>query len=178
MLKNQKKSEQGFSIVEVVIATGIVALAFVGMMALFAYNIRTEITSRNKLVATYLAQEGMEAVRYQRSKNWAADKNTAPACWDGLLTPTSSKILRLSTPGTMTSGTDWNFIDASPTNTAVYIHRTTGVYDQNTGGDLQRTLFTRVIKMQRVGTDGLKVNVIVGYGAGKEINLESYLYNW
>jgi Tfp pilus assembly protein PilV len=68
--KGRKLNENGFSIMEVAIATGIVATCFVTLMSLFAYNYRIEIYNRNKITASYLAQEALEVVKGKRDTNW------------------------------------------------------------------------------------------------------------
>lgn len=171
-------SEKGFSILEVIVAVAVAAIAFVGMMALFAYNIRTEINSRNKLIATYLAQEAMEAARYQRNLNWHDGKITSPDCWNGLAS--GDNILRLTTPGTVNSATSWRFVPAAGLDNRVYVNKTSGTHDQTggtMGGLMQFTTFTRTVNFQPAG-DRLKIQVTVGYGGEKKLILHSYLYNW
>jgi type II secretory pathway pseudopilin PulG len=68
--KKNKLGETGFSIIEVAVATGIVATAFVTLMSLFAYNFRVEILNRNRITAAYLAQEALEMVKQKRDTNW------------------------------------------------------------------------------------------------------------
>jgi Tfp pilus assembly protein PilV len=74
--RGRKLSEKGFSIMEVAIATGIVATCFVTLMSLFAYNYRIEIYNRNKITAVYLAQEALEMVKGKRDTNWFDGDNS------------------------------------------------------------------------------------------------------
>ncbi len=61
--------EKGFSLLEIIFSAGIISVATVSMLLLFGYNLRTSIDNKNKLIATYLAQEAIEIVRQHRDNN-------------------------------------------------------------------------------------------------------------
>ena len=99
------KNEEGQSIIEVVIAIGIVALVLVALVSAVTISVRNSTFSKNKSVATKYVNEGIEAVRSIRDNNWS---NLTAA--DG------------TTNGLQFTGGVWSFSGASdypdsPTNT-------------------------------------------------------------
>jgi prepilin-type N-terminal cleavage/methylation domain-containing protein len=63
-------NKKGFSLIEVATAIAIIAIGLVTITSLFISNIKSEIRSKNKLIAIYLANESIEIVRQQRDNNW------------------------------------------------------------------------------------------------------------
>lgn len=61
---------KGFSILEVVIAMGIITVGLLGVSSLALQNLQVETINKNYLVASMLAQEGMELVRNVRDTNF------------------------------------------------------------------------------------------------------------
>ncbi len=75
-IKSKKQNhKQGFSIVEVIVAASIVAMGFIGVISLSTQNTQIHLTNRNVLVASQLAQEGMELIRNIRDSNWLEGKS-------------------------------------------------------------------------------------------------------
>jgi prepilin-type N-terminal cleavage/methylation domain-containing protein len=64
------KNEKGFSLLEVIFAMAIITSGILSIMSLFSYNLKAETNNKNKLIATYLAQEGIEVVRQARDNIW------------------------------------------------------------------------------------------------------------
>ena len=73
--KINKKIKRGISIVEVMIAIYIISMAFIGILSLVVQNIRMQNINKNAIMASQLAQEGLELVRNQRDTNWITDSN-------------------------------------------------------------------------------------------------------
>ncbi len=71
-LKN-KKNNEAFSLVEILISAFIISMAAVAILNAYGYLIRTELASAKYLKASYLLDEGVEAVRYMRNKSWSAN---------------------------------------------------------------------------------------------------------
>lgn len=63
-------SEKGFSILEVVIAMFIITMGLIGIISLLEQNIQAKYLNKNNLIASMLAQEGIELVRNRRDTNW------------------------------------------------------------------------------------------------------------
>ncbi len=69
---SQKQNKNGFSIVEVIVAVGIITIGIIPIITLFNQNLRSEIENKNVLIAAYLANESIEIVRQKRDNSWTA----------------------------------------------------------------------------------------------------------
>ena len=65
-----RKNNKGFSIVEAVVAIYIITMGLIGVLTLVIKNIQVKYINTNMLVASQLAQEGLELVRNIRDTNW------------------------------------------------------------------------------------------------------------
>ena len=82
---NSKITKRGFTIIEAIVAIFVITTGIVGVLALVTQTISSATYSSNKLIAAYLAQEGIEIVRNVRDANWLSD-----ASWGTGLTDCSS----------------------------------------------------------------------------------------
>ena len=71
------KNNPGFSILEIVVAIFIITMGLVGVLSLITQNIQVEYINKNNLIASQLAQEGLELIRNIRDNNWLAGND-----WD------------------------------------------------------------------------------------------------
>lgn len=157
-----KRKEGGFSLMEVIIATGIVSTSFVVLMSLFAYNIRMEGINRKRIVAAYLVQEAMEIVKAQRDTNWFTSGASA---WDNGI-PNNNVIIT----GNPIVGWD---LQSAGSNHRVYFD---GQYYSQGGGG-KDTGFTRVITKRVVG-DVMQIDVDVAFNNGTtHVKATTYAYN-
>ena len=67
---NNYKDKKGFTLLEVVVALGLLILVFGSVISLAVLTREAEQSSKNNLVAAYLAKEAQDLVRYQRDKNY------------------------------------------------------------------------------------------------------------
>lgn len=75
LIKRMKKifyMQKAFSIIEVVVVIFIVVFGMVGILALAQRSISASNINKNELIASQLAQEGLELVRNKRDENWLA----------------------------------------------------------------------------------------------------------
>jgi type II secretory pathway pseudopilin PulG len=75
-INNSRKNIPGFSILEVVVALGIVTMGLLGVSSLVIQNIQVQSINKNYLVASMLSQEGLELVRNVRDENWLIPGNS------------------------------------------------------------------------------------------------------
>lgn len=176
-----KKGEGGFGLVEMIIATGIMSFAFVGVMSLFAFNMRVEIMNRNRIVAAYLAQEAMEVIRQKRDANWYNSQD-----WRTGLANGDHWVLSAVDPANPTLG--WNLAQSSDENANKFkqkIYLANGRYVQTTSpnGDStagwQYTGFRRLITISDAGATGDQMKVVVRMYYHDQVLLAvtSYFYN-
>ncbi len=62
-MKIPKKKLNGFTLVEAILAIFIISLTFIAMMKMFNVSLLLGIRAQNLLIATNLAQEGIEEIR-------------------------------------------------------------------------------------------------------------------
>lgn len=65
-----KKNTNGFSILEIVIALNIVTVGLLGVFSLVIQNLQAQTINKDYLIASMLAQEGIELVRNVRDTNF------------------------------------------------------------------------------------------------------------
>jgi Tfp pilus assembly protein PilV len=70
------KKNTGLTMVEVVIASSLILVAVVVLTAVHNLYLKSALSNGNSLKAAYLAEEGIEAMRYLRDDSWNA--NIAP----------------------------------------------------------------------------------------------------
>lgn len=61
--------EKGFTLVEIVLVLVITAIVFLAVYALFANTVKYDLETRYELIASNLAQEGVEVMRNMRDEN-------------------------------------------------------------------------------------------------------------
>lgn len=94
--KNIKNSENfeyknlvgGFTLVETLVAIAIFATSIVGLISITARGVNDNVFVKNKLTASYLAQEGVELVRNMRDTSLLPSSLEDPATWNEFLTTT------------------------------------------------------------------------------------------
>jgi Tfp pilus assembly protein PilV len=77
-MQKPNHGESGFSLVETIVAMGILTVGALGMAAVFAQGLKSTATSPNELLATHKAAEAIESVfsaRDSRTLTWAQVRN-------------------------------------------------------------------------------------------------------
>jgi len=66
-LRIKKEKEKGFTLVETLVAISIFTISLLGLMSVLASGIGGTTYAKNKIIAGYLAQEGIEYIRGMRN---------------------------------------------------------------------------------------------------------------
>ena len=82
MQKFPKNKTQGFTLVETLIAISIFSMSLLGLMVVLASSITNTTYAKEKIIGTYLAQEGIEYVRNIRDTDVLYDATSAQHGWD------------------------------------------------------------------------------------------------
>jgi prepilin-type N-terminal cleavage/methylation domain-containing protein len=159
-------TKPGFTLVETLVAIAILMVAIVGPFYMLQQAITSANAARDQLIASSLAQEGVEYVYFVRNNNFLASRSwlngltgcsaaagcTIDAAASSITACSSSGCAPLSMVGTL------------------YTHAS-GVPSK----------FTRSVRIQQVGTTQVKVTVTVTWSTSRaaySIVVVEDLYNW
>ena len=90
-----QQREAGFTLLETVVALAVILAAVVGPVSLITRGLVTFSFSKNKVIASNLAQEGLEIVRLVRENNVACDTQNGPAVWQWNRDPEGGMLTRV-----------------------------------------------------------------------------------
>jgi len=161
---------RGFTLVETILAIFVISVGVGGIFAFLGNTIRFTPGLDNQLVASYLAQEGVEIVRNIRDSNYIERSDGGPASWD--------KDLDLGCPGNAYQA-DYNdtapvivcFIDGK-------LNLVGGFYVHDLGPS---TLFQRKIIIDLTSPYQLDITVEVTWeerGNTQTFAVETQLFDW
>ncbi|MFH1656929.1 MAG: prepilin-type N-terminal cleavage/methylation domain-containing protein [bacterium] len=180
MSNKTSKSNRGFTLLEVIIAVFIISVGVGGMAAIMPSLISGSSINQSRLVAAYLAQEGIEIVRNIRDTNWLEDHyGPVPVAWDEGFFPMSFDC---------TTGCEIDYLGVSaPPNIGPYtgaklkIDPINGYYNYASGQD---TKFDRKITVQRDWGDPNNILIITvdvfwnDRGKPYNFSVQEKLYKW
>lgn len=69
-MNNSLKFKKGFTLVETMVAISILMLGILGPLSIASSGLRNSLFAKDQVTAYYLAQEGIEYVRYVRDDNY------------------------------------------------------------------------------------------------------------
>jgi len=134
-------SDQGFSIIETIVAIAILSVALVAPLTLAQRGLNSSIYAKDQVTAFYLAQEAIEYVHYVRDSNnlygasqsvdWLSHLDDAAAVW-GLDLTASPQVIDCRNDISLCRLT---------------FNVSTGVYGRQTGSGWQNTIFIRTLKI-------------------------------
>jgi len=126
---------RGFTLLEVVVSIGLLILVFGGVTSLAILSSEAERSSKNNLIAAYLAKEAQDLVRYKRDLNYILDPAQPFA---DIATATEGAVFyfKINYDGTITSTAD------SDVKNAAVLDSLNNFYAQDSGVD---TVFRRLV---------------------------------
>ena len=159
-----RKKDSGFTLIESMIAVGLIVTGVVGVLTLVSRSIGFNGLAFNRLTAANLAQEGIEVVRNIRDTNWINGLS-----WDNGL-----------------ADADYQLDYASKPPLAAYDSAQTLLFDEDSGyfnytvG--KTTVYQRKITIKHIDANQMQVQATVnwtGRGGGSfETIVEDRLFNW
>ncbi len=158
------KYKKSFSIGEVMLSVFILGVVIVTVAQLFASSYKNFADSRDMVIASMLAQEGVELVRNIRDNNWAQGNPSFDNIDETQTGPVSFKGCPID-PDNMSCSSD-RFIDCvGASGCSLYFHSNTGLYTNDQGGG-QRTKFKRRITITEVVGTRLIISMVRWDNAG------------
>lgn len=163
MFQSKNKS---FTLIEVTVAIFLVTVGVGGIFALIQQSISSISISSSRLVASYLAQEGIEVVRNIRDSNWLEQRTTPATPWDDGLSA-----------GEWEADYQTNDLTQSYTGNFLNIDGN-GFYSYFSG---ESTNFKRKITVSKISDYNLEISVKVEWserGRNHDVEVIDHLYNW
>ena len=160
-IQNCKK---GFTLMEVIVSLGVIIAALVGVMALVTFSVSSIRVNKSRIIASNLAQEGLEIVRNIRDNNWLNYKRSVSNWRDGLAS--GNYLVQFDTE---------NLLVFSSTPLKI---NPAGRYQYNSGSD---TLFYSKISIEHIGDNQIKVISQIDWqedGKSHVVKTETRFYNW
>ena len=175
MEKRIYTSKLGFTLVEVIIAIGLLSMTVVGPLYFATNSINTGLASKNQLVAFYLAQEAIEYVKAVRDGNFYGGDNwinggNLSLCngSDCIVDAINNDIQTLA-----------SYNDCGVEQTIKY-DEVTGYYNHNNDGEC--SIFKRFVLIDNVNSDEARVIVAVTWDERmlgiRTVVLEEHIFNW
>jgi len=169
--------QRGFTLVETLVAITVIAVAMVGPLYAVQQSLNASRSARDQLIASSLAQEGVEYVRGIRDSNYLYTLNTGnPRSWlygiDGTVGSTNCVTANCVIDPTQNT--------VSRTIEPLYLSSTKLYNQQNNGNE---TPFTRTIRVTAVpGTSTeIVLTVTVSWeqrGVARTVVITERLHNW
>ena len=164
-------------IAEAIMAISVITIGLLGVSSLVIQNTKVRGVNRNQLIASMLAQEGLELTRNLRDKNWLNRIADPSLDWDDWITDGSvpnTFTVDYESDTTVAHQPDHSVSSINDNGTRLYVNGN-GFYTHNSAGGTL-TKFRRLISAVDNG-DHLLVSATVSWGAGTYV-AETYLYDW
>jgi type II secretory pathway pseudopilin PulG len=182
---------RGFTIIETLVAVTIFTVAILGMMAVLSNNLKDINYAKRQVIATYLAQEGIEYFRNMRD-TYVLYESAGSGGWTDFLVKISPCEKSQGSPGCyFIDEMNYDDNDAPITKDTFKLvtcpgdvceelryNKATGAYNYTAP---ERTPFTRKINTIRVNDHEVQVYATVSWvSAGKQsqVVLSENLLNW
>jgi prepilin-type N-terminal cleavage/methylation domain-containing protein len=177
--KNSGQSDNGFTLIESLVAISILLLAITGPLTLVTSSFFASFVARDQLVASYLVQDAIEYVRAVRDGNFLENIDTGTPVADWL---DGHPVIDLTDciADTCSVDTAAEEIDICVGDQCIVLYDSnTGVYGHNTGED---SIFTRTVQLTEVVPDEEYIlEAVVSWNTGtsvKSVTAEEHIFNW
>jgi Tfp pilus assembly protein PilV len=161
-LKKEIHLNKGLSLVEVIVGSAIIVMTLIALIGAAGFYLRAGMFNTERVQMTYLAQEGVEAIRFMRDSGWTA--NIVP------ITTGTSFNLELNSGAWIASSTTI-VLDGKFERTVVL----TDVYRRNSDSDI---VDISSPDSNSLDTDARRVTVHVEKtGGSRSVELISYITN-
>ena len=94
MIKNNFNLNRGFTLIETLVSVAILMVAIAGPLTIANQALTAALGSRNAMIATYLALDGMESIKNIKDNNLSL----TPFNWDNVVTGSCTSLTPCSTP--------------------------------------------------------------------------------
>jgi type II secretory pathway pseudopilin PulG len=184
-----KKTKRAFTLVETLVAVSIFTMSILGLLSILSQGISDTGYAKKKMVAAYLAQEGIEYIRNMRDTFVLYDATDAPTGWASFKNKLLSSSCQLSNGCYFNDGS-LNYGNPSQPMAGITLTACGGscsplLYDGSTGkyGYVSGTNsgFIRKIQINPINTDEIRVFSTITWTQGSgshDITFSEDLFNW
>jgi len=172
-------SNNGFTIIETIIVIFVISMGLVGVLSLVVQNVQVEFINKNMLIASQLAQEGLELTRNVRDNNWLLEDNWKLGIDQdtnivgdndySIYIDTSSNEIKILDADGITDSEAKLFLDSNN----FYVHSALGSGTS--------TMFSRLITVDENTDDYITISCIVEWqirANTHQYSAQTKLYNW
>lgn len=190
-----KIKQKGFTLIEALLAVSVFTISVVTLLSVLGSGIADTNHAKRKVIAVYLAQEGVEFMRNMRDTYMLYSAGTGWGSFEGRLLSASC-----DSSGCFYNDTNLNYADQTEpitdnstvllttctggsacTNGALSYNSATGKYGIGSGGSWVAAGFTRKINVVVVNPNEIELTVTVTWTKGSgtyQTTLSENLFNW
>jgi prepilin-type N-terminal cleavage/methylation domain-containing protein len=180
MRKFTQKNNNGFTLVETLVAISIFSLSILGLLSILSQGIADTGYAKKKITATYLAQEGIEYIRNTRdtyvlypgaTTNWTIFQTKLSSCLSGGAECGFDDSVAETSVGSVFQ------CSLSASQCKLYVNN--GGYDNNTAGT--DSGFVRKIWVTIISPNEMRIFSDVSWQQGSgnyDITFSEDLFNW
>ena len=192
----------GITLIELIVSVALLSVAITGPMMLAAHSIKASGAARNEMIATHLAEEGLEFVHSMRDNLSAEDNTDREGIINGIRwmqevfskCPAGGCIVDVTKHAASNVWNNATAVISCPANCSamsiVYLNPETGLYRQSAsalGSPWVATFFKRIIYMTGIDDPAspqreVRVTVNVTYpsygGTTRTISISESFLNW
>lgn len=171
-------SAKGFTLIEMFVAITILALAVVGPLTIASRGLNTTVLARDQLTAAYLAQEGIEYIRYIKDSNVLSGDDWMTGLDDclkaeGCQVDPWSDTTTIADCSSSTDGCQLLRFNTAPEPTYLYSYGVT-VYDIDTS--FRRSVFIKPVSLYE---KAIVVNMEWQFGSNRQnLEITDRIFNW
>lgn len=183
--KKIKKSKNGFSLVETLVAIFILAMAIAAAMTVANSSLQASFYARDRIAAFFLAQEAIELIKNKRDVNGLSGSENRwldeIADWDFYDGPCGvDSACGIDIDGNnLEQCSEIQGCELCKDESGLLLHRGTNTVNPCEG--LERTGIFRVINMEEINANEAKITVKVSWTRGlgtKELVVSEHILNW
>ena len=183
----RRSTNGGFTLVETLVAISIFTMSVLTLIVILSQGITNINYAKQKVVAEYLAQEGIEYVKNIRDTN-VISATTTSVGWTAFKTQIANCFsvygcyvddMNLFNGGSSMTVKNVTVSPCASDGCLVLHYSSSGIYNYDVGG--KNSGFTRTIKTTANGNDEIEITSTVSWNQGSglhSITFSNSLFNW